>query len=376
MPRILAGILSSLLLLSARPAQAQGEPSVGRELLGNEMNPALSIILDTVGSYASEAKRVPLGGHAPTANGVAITGAELTASASVDTYFRFDAAFSMTDLELEEITFTTLALPGNLQVRGGKFLARLGRHNATHAHAWRFVLHPLPSQYLFGAEGLGAPGLEVSWLAPLPWYTELVGAVQVGGRGSFLETEGDASGKDLVTPLRLVQFFDLSDDWALQVGLNAVQGPSALAPGVGNRAYAYGFDLFVKWRPIGFGETGYSFVAWTTEAWARELEAPLDRWRDVGGTSDLVVGLDKRWETALRGELWRRVEGADPTEANQRAAFGLDTERGSVALTFLPSHFSRVRLQYTLEHVEGYAVNHLALVQVEVSAGAHGAHTY
>lgn len=375
MHRLLAGALFPLLLLSP-PARAQGEPALGREVVGNEMNPALSIILDTVGSYASEARRVPLGGHAPTVNGVAITGAELAASAAVDSYFRFDAFFSLSHLELEEITFTTLALPGNLQLRGGLFLARVGRHNSTHAHAWRFVLHPLPSQYLFGAEGLGAPGLEVSWLAPLPWYAELVGAVQVGGRGSLLETEGDATYEDLVTPLRFVQFFDLSDDWALQLGLNAVQGPSALAPGVGNRAYAYGVDLFVKWRPIGWGETGSTFVAWTTEAWVRELEVPRDRWRDVGGHTDVVVGLARRWETALRGELWRRMEGDDPTEANLRAAFGLDTLRGSAALTFLPSHFSRVRLQYTLEHVEGFALNHLALVQVEVSAGAHGAHAY
>ncbi|MBI5549822.1 MAG: hypothetical protein HY901_38540, partial [Deltaproteobacteria bacterium] len=320
----------------------------GKEILGNESNPAISLILDVVGSYFSRADRVPLEGHVPTATGVSVTGAELAASASVDPYFRFDMAFALAHLELEEIYLTTLSLPLDLQARAGQFLSKVGRHNPTHPHSWHFVLNPLPNQFLFGAEGLGGPGAEVSWLAPLPWYVELIGALQVGEGGAFRTkplTEGDPRFEDFIYPVRLVQFFDLSDDWALQLGTNAVFGTSALEPQVGHRTYAFGGDLLLKWRPIGQGQTGYTYLAWVTEFWLRKMEVPTDVWQDVGGYTDLIVGISKRWEVGARFELWRRVGGEAPTALNSRSQFGLDSERASLALSFLPSHFSRARLQ-------------------------------
>lgn len=361
------------------PRVSPGQEVLGKELLGNEMNPNLSVILDVVGAYFSEPDRLHLGGHAPTTNGPAVTGAELAASANIDPYFRFDLNFCFAHMHLEEITFTTLSLPWNLQARGGLFLSRLGRQNNVHPHSWSFVLHTLPNQFLFGAEGLGAPGVELAWLVPLPWYVELIAGLQAGDGGAFRTkavSEGDPSFADFLYPVRLVQFFDLSDDWALQVGANALFAPSTLGPEAGNRAYAYGLDLFLKWRPVGWGETGTVFVAWATEAWLRELEVPRDVWRDAGGTTDVVVGLGKRWETGVRGELWRRLEGDAPAAENGRAKLGVDAVRGSAVLSFLPSHFSRVRLQYSVEAIEGYPLNHIGLVQLEVSAGAHGAHAY
>jgi len=35
-----------------------------------------------------------------------------------------------------------------------------------------------------------------------------------------------------------------------------------------------------------------------------------------------------------------------------------------------------VRLQYTAEHAEQLGTSHAAMLQFEVAAGAHGAHTY
>ena len=331
-------------------ATGTGEPArplLGQELIGNESNPSLSLILDVVGASFDRGTRVELGGHAPSRSGVEVTGAELAASANVDPYFKLDLALCFAHMELEEVYLTTLPLPWNLQVRAGQFLSRVGRHNPTHPHSWHFVLHPLPSQFLFGAEGLGAPGVEVSWLAPLPWYVELTGALQVGGGGAFLTRplrEGDPGLGDFIYPLRMAQFFDLSDDWALQVGANAVLGPSAIEPGAGHHAYAYGADLLVKWRPIGQGTTGQTRVEWLTEAWSRQMEVAHDLWRDAGGYSDLILGLGKRWEIGVRAELWRRIQGSSPDSENSRGAFGLDTERASGAVSMLPSHFSRIRL--------------------------------
>ena len=94
------------------------------------------------------------------------------------------------------------------------------------------------------------PGMELSVLFPLPWYVELTGALQMGSSGSFrTDFTADPSFRDFLYPLRLSQFFDLSDDWAMQLGLNAVFGPSQTGADVGNRSYAYGADLMFKWRP-------------------------------------------------------------------------------------------------------------------------------
>ncbi len=361
--------------------QREQDPAnlLGQEVIGNETNPSLSIILDTAFSYFSSEDRVRLGGHAPTTNGPFIQNAELAASAPIDPFFRIDLAHSLNHGHIEEVFLTTTALPWNLQLRAGQFKARVGRHNPTHLHTWDFVVHPLPNQFLFGGGGLTLPGAEVSVLLPLPWYVEVVGALQVGEAGAFRTKStdyGDPVMEDFVYPARIVQFLDVGDDWGMQLGLNAVHGTSTFAPEMGNRSEAYGADLFLKWRPIGYGESGFVYVKWTAEGWTRRMQVPDDMWRDVGGFSDLVFGLSKEWNAGVRGELWRRVGGDAPNGTNGRATFGVDSERGSAQLSFMPSHFSRVRLQYTAEHAEQLGTSHAAMLQFEVAAGAHGAHTY
>lgn len=355
-------------------------PQVGSSrVLGNEQNPQLSVILDVAGAWFSTEDRLRTGGHDPVRNGPALQGVELAVSAPIDPYFRFDMNFCFVHLHLEEAYLTTTSLPWNLQLRAGQFYAGVGRHNATHPHSWHFVNHPLPNQFLLGAEGLTAPGAELSYLFPLPWYAELSGALLAGGGGAFADlslVSGDPGFDRFTYPVRLEQFFDLSDDVALQLGLSALFGASAHGPEAGNRSYAYGGDLFLKWRPIGWGRTGYTYLAWETEGWFREMEVAQDLWRDAGGWTALIFGLDKRWELGARGELWRRVSGADVNPEIERGDYGADTWRASGQVAFLPSHFSKLRLQYTWQRVDGFEDTHIALLQLEVSAGAHGAHAY
>jgi hypothetical protein len=348
-----------------------------KEVTGNEANPAISLILDTAFAFFSEDERYRQGGHAPAVTGPNIQGAELAVSASVDPFFRVDLAFGLYHLHVEEVYATTMALPWNLQVRGGQFKSDIGRHNPTHLHQWHFVTHPLANGFLFGAEGLSLPGGELSVLLPLPWYVEVIAALQVGDSGSFrTDFSTNPSFADFIYPLRVVQFFDLTDDWGCQVGVSSVLGTSQSSPVTGNRTYTYGADLLLRWRPIGQGRTGYRSISWITEGWFREMELAGDLWRDLGGYSDLIVTLHKQWAVALRGELWRRLAGGMENEAVNRARFGLNSARGNVSVSFSPSHFSRIRLQYGYERIETFEDNQSVLLQLEVSAGAHGAHQY
>ncbi|HPY19712.1 MAG TPA: hypothetical protein PLM08_18645, partial [Polyangiaceae bacterium] len=215
--------------------QRQQDPAnyLGKEVIGNETNPSISIILDAAFSAFSKDNRLRFGGHAPTTNGPFIQNAELAASAPIDPFFRIDLAHSLSHGHIEEVFLTTTALPWNLQVRAGQFKSQIGRHNPTHLHTWDFVVHPLPNQFLFGGGGLTLPGGEVSVLLPLPWYVEVVGALQIGEAGVFRTKSTDYGAPvmaDFVYPARIVQFLDVGDDWGLQIGLNAVHGTSTFAP--------------------------------------------------------------------------------------------------------------------------------------------------
>ncbi len=374
---------------SAAGADTTGAPraeatprSSGIGFHDNSSNPALSLILDTAAFwYSSEpGERYSEGGHISNHTGPYLQGVELAASSSIDPFFAFEMEFNLVHLHFEQVFARTTALPLNLQLRAGHFRTRLGRRNTQCLHQWRFVGPPLPLGYLFGAEGMTLPGAELSVLLPLPWFAELVLAAQGGeDTKSGLGTSLDGV-EDLLWSPRLEQFVDLHDDLALMLGANASLARSPLATGprqeITDRAWVWGGDLTLKYRPIGQGRTGSFFVSLTTEAWLRELEAPGDLWRDWGGYSELAVGLSKEWQVAARLSLWRILSGPSPQDNPARAALGSDSTRGEVALSYAPSHFSRVRLQYGLDDIEPYALGHRVVVQLEVSAGAHGAHAY
>jgi hypothetical protein len=45
-------------------------------------------------------------------------------------------------------------------------------------------------------------------------------------------------------------------------------------------------------------------------------------------------------------------------------------------LTFYPSEFSKIRLQYNYDHGELFGTDHSVWLQVEFLLGAHGAHKF
>ncbi len=365
----------------ASEVPATDASQLGKGVVGNETNPAIALIVTAVGAWFSQGNRIHQEGESPKQTGPDLQGTELSLQAPVDPFFRVAAAVGLYPPDLEEAYAQTTALPWNLQVRAGKFRSLVGRHNALHSHQWTFAAAPLANDFLFGSEGLSAPGGELSVLMPLPWYVELIGAVQAAdSAGSFrfrTPGSGEPTYRDFTYPVRLVQFFDLSDDWALQVGANTVQGRSSMGQRGADRAEAYAGDLFLKWRPIGQGTTGYKYIATTVEGWYRKMDVPGGAWRDAGGYAEVTFGLSKQWDTGVRGDLWRRLDrDSEGISLTDRLPYGIDVVRGTAQLSFIPSHFSRVRAQYSFEHSELFPNNHIALLQLEVAAGAHGAHTY
>jgi len=340
------------------------------------MNPDLAAILDLAGGWQSRGHPGTVGGHDPQGNGFTLQALELALGAAVDPYFRFDANMVLGGpggAELEEAYATTLGLPAGLQVRAGQFLTRFGRLNQTHPHTWHFVDAPLVNGAFLGEDGQRGAGGELSWLLPLPWYLEVVGSATGPDLGALADETAPAveSARDLVYTTALKQFFALSDDWSLLWGLSGQFSP--VTAGSGDRCLVAGTDLFLEWKPVDSPER--AAVSLQVEALGRRRTLGGTTLDDWGGYAELVWRPWLRWETGLRGDLLRVVDRGPA--GFTAAADLLDRERGTAQLTFYPSHFSRLRLQGSLERrqdADGPAWS--VWLALEVLVGAHGAHSY
>jgi hypothetical protein len=141
----------------------------------------------------------------------------------------------------------------------------------------------------------------------------------------------------------------------------------------------YGADLYWKWKPP-HANAGFPFVSWQTEALYERFEAgedlaaglPAETLRDWGFYSQVLWGFKPRWVAGLRGE-W--VDGNTGAFDSQDVFRGQRT-RVSPNLTFYPSEFSKIRLQYNYDHGQLFGDEHSIWLQVEFLLGAHGAHKF
>lgn len=342
---------------------------------GNALNPAISIVLDVAGAWFSDDENHQRGAHDPDASGFVFQQLELSASAAVDPYFKFDSClvFTLSGVEVEEAYATSLSLPWNLQLRAGQMLTRFGRANATHPHRWDLVDQPLLLGKMFGGEAQRGVGAELSVLMPLPWYLELSGTAMGAGGGptmrsfwgdSDLEVDGV---EDLLYVATVKQFWALGDDWSAGLGLSGAFGPNAT--GRDNRTEIYGVDLFVQWRPI--SRASYQRLSLTSEWMLRRRQVPAAVLQDWGGYTQLAWRFARRWGATARWELHHGVEGdpLDPLESGLR-------HRTAAAITFWPTEYSRVRLQYGADLPSWRdVVVHSIFLNIELAVGAHGAHT-
>lgn len=346
------------------------------------LNPDLSFIADFAAAYFSDDEPLQTGAHDPEHTGFNLQQLELAVGASVDPYLRFDAnlVFSEFGVEIEEAYGTTLDLPLQLQARFGQFLTRFGRLNATHPHQWEFVDQPFAIGRVFGAEGNRGPGVELSWLSPLPWYLELVAsATEAAGEasnrsfygGDDLGVEGPA---DLLYVTAVKQFFPLTDDWSLAWGVSGAFGPNST--GRANRSEVYGSDVYLKYRPI--TRQSFTVVSLQSEVFYRRRQLPGDVLWDVSSYSQLFWRFAQRWGVAARYEY-----GSPSFSAEGRGTQDpLDPEwtdarhRMTANLTHWPTELSRFRLQGSRDMPGWRDPIYAVFLAAELVTGAHGSHAF
>lgn len=378
------------------------------QVKGQTSNPNLSFD----GLFAAGASTVPdletleTGAHDPNQRGFTVQNLELTIGGNVDPYFtaishivlQIDREGEST-LEIEEAYLTSTALPANLQLRAGQFFTQFGRLNPTHPHTWAFVDQPLVNGRMFGGDGLRGPGVQLSYLIPLPIYAEAMVALQnsqgetassfrnVPGEELYGRTLVERTVKgvdDLLVVPRLTASFNPGDTQTVLVGASGAFGPNGSGPSA--RTRIFGVDLYYKWRPLGTVK-GWPFVAWQTEVMQRRYvnaaveddpntltvdeTLPEELLRDRGGYSQVAWGFTPRWVAGLRGD-YVAGRGGDLTDPSRERRV-----RVSPNLTFYPSEFSKWRLQYNRDHVQGREdIVHSVFLQWEFLIGTHGAHAF
>jgi hypothetical protein len=371
------------------------------------------------------------GGHDPRKRGFTVQNVELSFSAAVDPYLNaeshivyfIDPITGKSKVELEEAFFTTQRLPYQLQLKGGQFFTEFGRINPQHPHQWDWQDQPIINTRLFGPDGMRGPGFRLSWLTPLPWYSELYFGVQnangetmtsflsetsafaerpIGGR-PFLNRDVRRL-RDLAYLARWGNSWDLSDEVSTVLGFSGIYGPNATGPH--GETWIYGADLKLKWRPVN-NIQGWPFILLQSEIMGRSYRAdrfsnpgpdkiygtgddirlPRQTLKDWGFYSQLLWGFRRNWAAGIRFEY------AGGSGDNVNVDFGTGTAtmvsrnsdplrgdryRISPLFVWQPTEFSRFRLQYNYDHLNGF--NHSDAnsiwLGVEFMFGVHAAHKY
>lgn len=372
------------------------------------MNISFDALMDAGWSTAADpSAQLQLGDHDPQKRGFSLRNAEVALDGAVDPYFKGFANIVLkldndnaTEIELEEAFLQSTSLPANLQLKAGQFFAAFGRNNLQHPHAWALVDAPIISTRLFGPDGFRNVGAQLSWLAPTPFYTEAFLGIFDGEGGtthSFRNPgEDDGTGvnrfagratlnrnlrgpQDLVFTPRLASSFEIADSQTLVAGLSGAFGPNDTGPH--SRTEIYGADVYWKWKPAN-AKAGFPFVSWQTETMYRRFGAsadslastplPSENIKDWGIYSQLLWGFKPRWITGLRGDYASgnsaRFDASDP--------FRGERWRISPVLTFYPSEFSKLRLQYNYDHGQFIGSEHSVWLQLEFMLGAHAAHKF
>jgi hypothetical protein len=304
---------------------ARGAPSA--------LNPAIGLAIDATAEHRDRA-----GGH------FNFRAAELGLAASVDPFARGYAfiAGKREGVEVEEAALVTTSLPWNLSARAGRFFADFGRLAKFHEHELPFVNFPLSIERLAGGESK-ADGLELGYLFPTPFFLRgtLGGYNKIGEENERIDDSKFRSWSRFTYLGRLHTYFDVTDSQSVELGASLAYTPSLRAPGAaaGGARSLSGLDLTFRYQPPGRalyqGFTLGAELLANSERVERDEERRQRR-RALGGYGYAELKLDRNWSSGFLFDYAPTVESP-----------GKKTLGYSPFLTWNPSEFNRLRLQYT-----------------------------
>ena len=258
------------------------------------------------------------------------------------------------------------------------------------------------------------------------------GGEEEGIPATFRHADNDRGVRGLADMLftpRLASSFELTDVQTVVLGMSAAFGPNnsgAAATGSTTDTQIYGADFTWKWKPANHTK-GFPFVAWQTEGMLRKYQAGAFDWdedanggdgdangfvdanrlvdpltglpavmgaetlTDYGFYTQLTYGFRPGWVAGLRYDYVAGTRGAyeqrglliadNATAAGALTDVARDDSRGdrwrlSPNLTWFPSEFTKVRLQYNYDTRKNLGIDHSIWLQFEFLLGSHGAHKF
>ncbi len=393
--------------------EAAVKPKQSSFLTQNSFNPAISLILD--GRFADMGNdpddyALPgfmLGGESGLGSqGFAVGESELVMSANIDNTFYGKATLGFhnddgsTEVDLEEAYIQTLGLGNGLTIKAGRFFSAMGYLNEHHVHTWDFADAPLIYRGLFGDQ-LRDDGLQLVYVAPTDTFLQ-VGAELLSG--SYFPAGGEQNDVGAATVFANIGG-DIGIAHSWQLGLshwqaNDIEGRTSgghshggttteETPSFDGDSKISALDFVYKWAPNGNPQNKH--VKFQFEYFDRQedgaitmlnsgppLETSTYDGDQTGWYAQTIYQFQPQWRAGLRYDrLDSNNRGSD---ADVLGEAGLDNEghtpkRTSAMIEWVPSEFSRVRLQYNRDRSYEESDDQVIL-QYTTSLGSHGAHQY
>ena len=386
---------------SAAAAQAPS-PSQPSGPQGGPTNPRLLPDISAVGDFVADLS--PKGTTQADGARFSVREVELAVQAVVDPYFRGDVFLGISDLEgisIEQAFLTTTSLPGQLELRLGRYLMPFGKQNTTHRHDLHTIEYPYVIQRFFAAEGLKGTGVQASRVfSPFGFYQELiVNAVDRLGERSDGLTPFEPVNKSLAGlgyAARLRNYVDISEAANFELSFSALTGKreqplgdayaAQLTNGV-NAAVArqsvLGADLTYRWRPLQQG-LYKSFILQSEIMHQRNQRDPgipgvsgcaacaAAALGYAGPTRDFTGAyVFARWQTGQRSFIGSRYDFLQDQENEGRTL-----NAGSVYLEWFPSEFSKLVAGYEAVSPSGGTLVNRLLLQASFALGPHKPHPF
>jgi hypothetical protein len=322
-----------------------------------------------------------VGEGAPSARGFSLGESEISFAANIDDKFFGQLTVALggedggTEVGVEEAFVETTALPHNLSVRAGRFFSNVGYLNSHHAHTDKFFDRPLPYQAFLGNQ-YGDDGVQLRWVAPTDVFLELGGELF---RGENFPAGGAANGGNGTRTLFAHVGGDIGGESSWLAGLSAIDASADGAEdGFSGDTRLLIADATWKWAPGGnFKDGGVTLRgeyfqedrdgAWTDPEDATNV-LPWNGKRD-GAYAEAVWRINRRWEAGYRYD-WLSGLDAGPFGAD------VDPVRHTIALTWLNSEFSLLRLQLSHDRPNADDSDDAVTLQYQFNLGAHGAHKF
>lgn len=369
-----------------------------RRVSDNSFNPEIGVILQ--GKYSSfsegdsEFAGFAVGEEGERSDeGFGIDETELNFSASIDNLFRGAATIALveegggTEVELEEAYVQTASLPGGLSLKAGRFFQELGYLNSHHSHADDFADRPLPNRVFLDSQ-YNDDGLQLSWVLPTDFYTELGGSMLKGD--DF--PGGGADGGDIgaFTVYGRVGG-DVGDDTSWRFGLSTLQVDGAERSAnedmvtFNGDSRLYLADFRLTHAPT--GNSREQEIILQGEYFHRDEDGTYDDQDAGSGVVDYddnqsgwyaqtVYKFHPQWRVGAR---YSKLYAGDVPAGLVGSAIddgGHNPWAAATMLDWSNSEFSRLRAQFSREEIADGNDDNQIILQYIMSIGAHGSHPF